>query len=118
MVLEATLTNRQLCKKLQCLYMYENLMLNNFCKMAVLKKIRIASLLTIMYSTEKIRGHYMQLHVLEPVFKILYLFVCKNFSSCPLKFPWKNCTQTYRKSKASVVSVWRNLSSGMAPKIC
>ena len=36
-VLEAILTSRQPCEKLQCLY--ENLMLNNFRKMAVLRKI-------------------------------------------------------------------------------
>ena len=35
-VLEAILTSRQLREKLQCLY--ENLVSNNFCKMAVLKK--------------------------------------------------------------------------------
>ena len=37
MVLEAILTSRQTREKLQCLY--ENLMLNNFRKTAVLKKI-------------------------------------------------------------------------------
>ena len=26
-------------------------------------------------------------------------FVCKNVSSCRLKFPWKNCRQIYGKSK-------------------
>ena len=31
----------------------------------------------------------MQLHALEPLFKIFYTFFCKNFSSCRLKFPWK-----------------------------
>ena len=36
MVLEAISTNSQLCEKLQCLY--ENLMLNNVRKTAVLKK--------------------------------------------------------------------------------
>ena len=37
MVLEAILMSRQPRENLQCLY--ENLMSNNFCKMAVLKKI-------------------------------------------------------------------------------
>ena len=37
MVLEAILTSRQVCEKLQCLY--ENLMSNKFCEMHVLKKI-------------------------------------------------------------------------------
>ena len=36
MVLEAILTSRQPCEKLQCLY--ENLVSNNFRKTAVLKK--------------------------------------------------------------------------------
>ena len=31
----------------------------------------------------------MQLHVQEPLFKNFYTFVCKNFSSCRLKFPGK-----------------------------
>ena len=35
-VFDATLTNRQTCEKLQCVY--ENLMSNNFRKTAVLKK--------------------------------------------------------------------------------
>ena len=55
----------------------------------------------------------MQLQALEPLFKIFYTFVCKNFSSCRLKFPEKNCGQIYGKSKASV---WRNLSTVTAPK--
>ena len=37
MVFEAILTSRQMCEKLQCLY--ENPMLKNFRKLAVLKKI-------------------------------------------------------------------------------
>jgi len=36
-VFDAILTSRQTCEKLQCLY--ENLMSNNFRKMAVLKRI-------------------------------------------------------------------------------
>ena len=36
MVFEVILTSRQTCEKLQCLY--ENLMSNNFCITAVLKK--------------------------------------------------------------------------------
>ena len=36
MVLETTLTSGQLHEKLQCLH--QNLMSNNFCKMAILKK--------------------------------------------------------------------------------
>ena len=55
----------------------------------------------------------MQLHALVPLFKIFYTFVSKNFSSCRLKFPGKNCRQIYGKSKASV---WRNLSTATAPK--
>ena len=55
----------------------------------------------------------MQLHVLEPLFKIFYTFVGKNFSSCRLKFPGKNCRHIYRKSKASVS---RNLSTVTAPQ--
>ena len=31
----------------------------------------------------------MQLHALEPLFKIFYTFACKNISSCRLKFPGK-----------------------------
>ena len=38
MVFDAILTSRQTCEKLQCLY--ENLMSNNFLKMAVLKKTK------------------------------------------------------------------------------
>ena len=41
MVLEAILMSRQPREKLQCLY--ENLMLNNFPKMAARKKIRIVN---------------------------------------------------------------------------
>ena len=41
MVVNAILTSRQTSEKLQCLY--ENLMLNNFRKMAVLKKISIVN---------------------------------------------------------------------------
>ena len=41
----------------------------------------------------------MQLHALEPLFKIFYTFVSKKFSSCQLKFPGKNCRQLYEKSK-------------------
>ena len=37
----------------------------------------------------------MQLHVLEPLFKIFYTFASKNFSSCRLKFPGRNCRQKY-----------------------
>ena len=40
-VLDAMLTSRQMCEKLQCLY--ENLMSNNFYKTAVLKKISIVN---------------------------------------------------------------------------
>ena len=40
-VFDATLTSRQTSEKLQCLY--ENLMLNNFRKTAVLKKISVVS---------------------------------------------------------------------------
>ena len=36
-VLEATMTSRQLCEKLQ--YLYENLVSNNVGKMAIMKKI-------------------------------------------------------------------------------
>ena len=51
------------------------------------------------------------LHALEDIdllFKIFYKFVCENF-------PGKNCRQLHGKSKASV---WRNLSTVTAPKIC
>ena len=57
----------------------------------------------------------MQLHALEPPFKMFYTFVGKKFSSCRLKFPGENCKQIHEKSKASV---WRNVSTGMVPKIC
>ena len=40
-VFDATLTSRQTCEKLQCLY--ENLMSNNFRKTAVLNKISIVN---------------------------------------------------------------------------
>ena len=40
-VFDAILTSRETCEKLQCLY--ENLMLNNFRKTAVLKKISIVN---------------------------------------------------------------------------
>ena len=51
-----------------------------------------------------------------PLFKIFYTFVCKIFSSqCRLTFLGKNCRKIYGKSKASV---WRNLSTVTAPKIC
>ena len=40
-VFDAILTSRLTCEKLQCLY--ENLMSNNFCKTAVLKKILLAN---------------------------------------------------------------------------
>ena len=40
-VFEAILTSRQMCKKLQCLY--ENPMLKNFRKTAVVKKISIVN---------------------------------------------------------------------------
>ena len=57
----------------------------------------------------------MQLHVLEQLFKIYRTFVYKNFSSCRLTFPGKNCRQIYGNSKAIV---WGNLSTGTAPNIC
>ena len=57
----------------------------------------------------------MQLQALEQLFKIFDTFVCKNFSSCRLKFPGKNCRQIYGKSKASV---WRNLRTVAATQIC
>ena len=41
----------------------------------------------------------MQLHALVPLFEILYTHVCKNFSSCGLKFPGKNCRQIYGNQK-------------------
>jgi len=40
-VFDAILTSRQTCENLQCLY--ENLMSNNFCKKAVMKKILIVN---------------------------------------------------------------------------
>ena len=40
-VFDAILMSRQTCEKLHCLY--ENLMSNNFCKTAVLKKISIVN---------------------------------------------------------------------------
>ena len=40
-VFDAILTSRQMGEKLQ--YLYENLMSNNFCKTAVLKKISIVN---------------------------------------------------------------------------
>ena len=55
----------------------------------------------------------MQLQALEPLFKILYTFVCKKLSSCRLKFPGKNCRQIYGKSKASI---WRSLGTVTDPK--
>ena len=58
----------------------------------------------------------MKLYALEPLFKIFDTFVCKNFSSCQLKFPGKIAgKQLCGKSKTSV---WRNLSTVMAQKIC
>ena len=54
-VFDAILTSRQTGKKLQCLY--ENLMSNNFRKMAVLKKIWIVNQsFTPKDSTKKIEG--------------------------------------------------------------
>ena len=50
----------------------------------------------------------MQLHVLEPLFKIIHTLSEKIFSSCRLKFAGKNCRQIYGKSKARV---WRNLGT-------
>ena len=70
-----------------------------------------ASLLRILL--EKIWGRHMQLHALEPPFKIFYTFVGKKFSSCRLKFPWENCRQIHEKSKASV---WRNFKHRNGPK--
>ena len=49
------------------------------------------------------------------LFKIFHTLVYTHFSFCRLKFPRKNCIQIDGKSKASV---WRNLSSVTAPKIC
>ena len=42
-----------------------------------------------MDSAEKCLGCYVHLPALEPLFKIFYAFVCKNFSGCRLKFPGK-----------------------------
>ena len=55
----------------------------------------------------------MQLHAL--VFKMVCTFFCKKFSSLRQKIPGKNCRRIYGKSKAGL---WRNLSTGTAPKIC
>ena len=41
----------------------------------------------------------MQLHALEPLFKIFYTFVCKKFSSCQLKFPAEKLQTIIWKSK-------------------
>ena len=42
----------------------------------------------------------MQLHALEPLYKILYtVTVSKDFSSARLKFPGKSSRQIYGKSK-------------------
>ena len=58
-VFDAILTSRQTRKKLQCLY--ENLMSNNFRRVAVLKKIWIAnSSFTPKDSTEKNWGRYVR----------------------------------------------------------
>ena len=59
--------------------------------------------------------NFKALPALEPPFKIFYTFVCKNISSCCLKFPGKNCRWIYEKTRASD---WRNLSTVPAPKIC
>ena len=41
-------------------------------------------------STENIlKGRYMQLEALEPLFKFFYTFVSKHFSSSRLKYPGK-----------------------------
>ena len=50
----------------------------------------------------------MQLHVLEPLGKLFYTFVCEHFSSCRLKFPGENCRQIYGEFKARV---WGTLST-------
>ena len=72
MVLEANLTRRQPREKLQCLY--ENLMSNNFCKTAFLKKKNElwtnASLLRILLKQNKLKA----LHVVEALKSLLKFF--------------------------------------------
>ena len=51
----------------------------------------------------------MQLHALDPPYKIFYTFVCKNFSSCRLQFPGKNCYQIYGKSKAKCLEKFKHM---------
>ena len=46
----------------------------------------------------------MQLHALEPLLKVFYVFVYKIFFSCRQKFPEKNFRQIYGKSKQA--SFW------------
>ena len=55
----------------------------------------------------------MQLHVLEPLFQMFYTFVSKNFSSCQGTI--KIAKKIYGKSKTSI---WRNLTTIIATKIC
>ena len=88
-VWEAILTSRQPREKL-CLL--ENLMSNNFRKTAVGSKKNMNCKLrlhTPKDSTKNVWGRYRQLHAQEQLSKIFYTFVCKNVSSCPLKFPEK-----------------------------
>ena len=102
LVFDAILTSRQTREKLQSLY--ENLMSNNFRKVAVLKKIWIAnSSYTPKESTEKKLRALRALKDLEPLLKIFYTFLCK-------KVPGK----MYGKCEASF---WRNLSTGTPQKV-
>ena len=107
-VLEANLTRRQPREKLQCLY--ENLMSNNFCKTAFLKKKKMNceltfSLLRILLKQNKLRA----LHVLEDQKSLL-----KIFTHLSVKISREKLIADKRwKSKASL---WKNLSTGTAPK--
>ena len=76
-VFNAILTRRQTCE-LECLY--ENLMLNNFHKTAVLKKYHCKLKLQLAKDcTKKCYGSYLCLSFFRCLLKIFHIFVC-NFS--------------------------------------
>ena len=119
MVLEAILMSRQPHENLQCLY--ENLMSNNFYKMAVLKKILLYLHLYRFYC-KNLRALHAAACARTTFLNFLYICLW-NFSSCRLKIflqmlaldfsclpaiflgisPWKIVGKYCGKSKASTV---------------
>ena len=80
---------------------YDNLMSNNSCKTTVLKKEMQNKNPLLTNLPQRIWGRYIQLHLLQTLFKIFYTFGSKNVSFCKQKFPLWNSdfvTSSYGES--------------------